>query len=76
MKNLKSLCIGASVAAINIVPAATQIFRVEGCTGACGSCGFSCIGSIAGTSLIVFSALGAKKIRGKFVKKKDLNSEV
>lgn len=76
MKNLKSLCIGASVAVINIVPAATQIFIVEGCTGTCGACGFSCIGSIAGTSLIIFSALGVKKIKGKFVKRKDLNGEV
>ena len=66
MKKLKSILIGASVATINIVPAATQVFRPERCTGSCGSCGFSCINSVASIALVGIFALGFKKIKTKF----------
>jgi hypothetical protein len=65
MKKLKSILIGTSVAAINIVPTATQIIKPERCTGSCSSCGFSCVSSIAGIALIGIATLGFKKIKAK-----------
>lgn len=66
MKKLKSILIGASVATINIVPAATQVLRPERCTGSCGACGFSCINSVASIALVGIFALALKKIKTKF----------
>ena len=66
MQQLKWILMGASVATINIVPAANQVFKPERCTGSCGSCGFSCINSIAIISVVGISTLVFKKIKTKF----------
>lgn len=73
MKKLKSILIGASVATINIVPAATQVIKPERCTGACGTCGFSCINSVASIAVVGIFALAFKKIKTKFTGNKKLN---
>jgi len=72
MKKLKSILIGASVATINIVPAATQVIKPERCTGSCGSCGFACVGSIASIAVLGFFALGFNKIKQKLKDRKKL----
>jgi hypothetical protein len=69
MKKLKSLFIGAGVATINIVPAATQAIKPERCTGSCGSCGFACVGSVATIAALGFFTLIFNKIKIKFKKK-------
>lgn len=66
MKKLKPLLIGLSAASINIIPTATQIIKPERCTGACGTCGFYCVGSVVSITLIGFIILGFKKLRTKF----------
>lgn len=72
MRKLKSIFVGASVAAINIVPAATQVIRPERCTGSCGSCGFACIGSVASIAAIGIFTLAFKKIKTRFQRDKEL----
>ncbi|EKQ57532.1 MULTISPECIES: hypothetical protein [unclassified Clostridium] len=65
MKKLKSILIGASAAAISIIPSAAQIIKPERCSGSCGNCGFSCIGSVTTIALIGILTLVLKKIKEK-----------
>lgn len=66
MNRLKSLIIGAGVALFNLSASFIQVLRPERCTGACGSCGLSCVEPLVGLVGIGIIAVTWRKLKGKF----------
>lgn len=66
MNRLKSIIIGAGVALFNLSASFMQVFRPERCTGACGSCGLSCVEPLVGLVGIGIIAVTWRKLKGKF----------
>lgn len=66
MGKIKSLLVGAGIAAFNIGTAFFQVFKPERCTGSCASCGLSCVQPVVGIAGVGIAVVLFKKFKGKF----------